>query len=239
MAVASNSNKSPSVLGLYLCAYIMAVVGLLLGFLYMSRFPLQAFDSEAEYQAEYQAQLAEREEMALVPGPRPGDAYYIQGPVAQGRFWESKRDLLAAEGARVVKFSAAELNAWLNSSFQPGAVDKDDAEGGILLVPESPNVALTESGAVYFNLPTRLITFGSERDVMISARGDLTKDGFQIDRLNMSSAKLPFANILGTEFLKLVGASFRESADYQVLSDAFARAESVEVVDGELVFNLR
>jgi hypothetical protein len=244
MAVTFNSNKSPSVLGLYFCAFLMAVIGLLLGFVYMSCFPLQAFNSEAEYEAEHKAKLAElAEELAEgeepVSDPLPGDAYYIQGLVAQERFWKSKRDLLAAEGARVVKFSAAELNAWFESSFQPGAVDRADAENGILLVPDSPNVGLSESGWVYLNLPLRFITYGSERDLVLSARGILIKDGFQIDTVHLSGAKLPFANYLGLELFKLVEASFRESVDWQILSDAYARAESVDVVDGEFVFNLR
>jgi len=67
--------KSPSELGLYFYATMMALFGATLGFAYMLSFPAQAFSS----QEAYATMLAARAEP--IPESKPGDAYYIEGSV--------------------------------------------------------------------------------------------------------------------------------------------------------------
>jgi hypothetical protein len=92
---------------------------------------------------------------------------------------------------------------------------------------------------VYFNLPTTITAYGTTNDFMISARLALDADGLQLQSLSVNSAKVPLPSLLGARILNFLGQAYQSTEDYKILSDALARADSVEVVGQELVFNLR
>jgi len=231
--MSSTSDKSPSIFGVFFFAVLMALFGVLLGFVYMASFSAQAFSS----QADYEASLKDIEEP--IPEPRPGDGYYIEGEVSQTRSWEPKRDLLGAPGAQTVKFTEGEINAWMSAKFRPGAAISSEDASSILIVPGVPNVALLEAGTLYFNLPTTITAYGVKSDFTISAHCDLGADGFQFNSVNVSSAKVPLPNLLGAKILKVLAQGYQSTEEYTILFDAFARADSVDVEGRQLVFELR
>lgn len=226
------SEKSPSVLGFYFYASLMALFGASLGFVYMVNFPAQAFSS----QKEYEASLAELE--APIPAPKPGDAYFVEGPVVRTRTWEPKRAQLVAAGPQTVKFSAGEINAWMTAKFRPGSSPAGEVSS-VLIVPGVPNVAITEAGTLYLNLPTTITAYGSSSDFTVSARCVVDASGLQFKTIQVSSAKVPFPNSLGKKIFEILSQSYQSSEEYTILSDAFARANSIELIGGELVFKLR
>lgn len=229
----AKTEKSPSVLGVYFYAVLIALFGALLGFAYMMTFPAQAFSS----QAEYEASLAGLEEP--VPPPRPGDAYYIEGPILRTRSWETKRELLKAPGGQTVRLSPGEINAWMTAKFRQGLPPASEEEPSVLIVPGVPNVAITEAGIMHLNLPTTITAYGSTNDFTVCARGVFAALDFRFETIRVSNAKLPLPNILGTRLFETLAQSYQSTEEYAILSEAFARAASVEIEDGELVFVLR
>jgi len=214
----------------------MALFGALLGFAYLTTFPSRAFSS----QKEYEASLKKAEEAGdASPAPKPGDAYSIEGAILPTRTWEAKRQQLATPGARTVKFSEGELNAWMSAKFRPGMPAAGNDEPSVLIVPGVPNFAMTEAGTLYLNLPTTITAYGSKNEFAVSARCLADGSGIQIATVQVSSAKVPFPNLLGREILATLSKGFQSTEEYSIISEALARAESVEVVGGELVLELR
>ncbi len=231
---ADSSDKSPSVLGVYFYATLMALFGALLGFAYMATFAAQAFSS----QADYEASLAKLEEP--IPAPKPGGAYYIEGDVSRTRTWEPKRLQLTAAGAQTVRFTEREINSWMAAKFRPGVASSAEGESDFLIAPGVPNLAITEAGDVYFNVPTTITAYGASDDFTISARCALDSSaGVQFTAVNISSARVPLPSIIGAKIYDVLVQGYKSTEEYKIISEAFARAESIEVVGGELVFKLR
>lgn len=256
-----DAEKTPSAIGLYLCALLMALFGALLGFVYMSSFPAQAFGSQAEYKASL-AEAAAAVEAAQVAaesgepikgkdaasakgalptlGPKPGSAHFIEGEVYSSRTWEAKRKQLSAAGAQSVAFSVGEMNAWMASKFRPGVVDSDDEEAAnLLIVPGLPNLGIADQGEFYLNVPTSITAFGATGDFMIFARCALKGNQVKLRSVNVRSAKVPLPGILGARILGVLMQGFSTSEEYQIISEAFARADTVKIVDNQFVFELR
>jgi hypothetical protein len=227
--MSAKTEKSPSILGVYFYAVLIVLFGALLGFAYMMTFPPQAFSS----QAEYQASLADSEEP--ISAPKPGDAYYIEGPMLRTRSWEAKRELLKAPGGQTVRLSAGEINAWMKAKFRPGLPPTNGEEPSVLIVPGVPNVAITDAGFIYLNLPTTITAYGSTNDFTVSARGVFNAKDLHFEMILVSSAKLPLPDLLGTRLFETLSQSYQSTEEYAIFSEAFARAESVEIADGELV----
>ncbi|MFT5837456.1 MAG: hypothetical protein ACI9ZV_000961 [Candidatus Azotimanducaceae bacterium] len=233
----SADSTEKSSFGVYFYATLMALLGALLGFVYMTTFTPQAFSSQAEYQASL-ADLEGREEP--IPVRKPGDAYYIQGIVPRTRSWEPKRLQLSAAGAQTVRFSEGEINSWMTAKFRPGVAPSGEDAPSLLIVPGVPNVAIADEGTVYFNLPTTISAYGASNDFTISARCGLDASaGVQFDSVSISSAKVPLPGIFGAKLYRMLMKGFESTEEYKIISEAFARAESIEVVGSELVFKLR
>lgn len=81
--------KIPSLFGGYIIAALMVWCGGLLGFAYLTIFPLQSYGRMVAYDAA----RAEAEEPHL---PKPGNGFYIEGQVLASRSWEQKRERLSA-----------------------------------------------------------------------------------------------------------------------------------------------
>lgn len=230
---AANTEQSIAYFGIYFFGMLFALLGALIGFVYMMTFAAQAFSSEAEYV------LSLEDTQGLTATPKPGGAYYLVGDVARTRVWKPKRDQLAAAGEQTVKFNEGEINAWMTANLRPGAAPAGEDQPSILIIPGLPNVAIATDGLVYLNLPTTITAYGATNDFTISARVVLDADGLQLQAVSVSSAKVPLPSLLGAKILKFLGQGYQSTEDYKIVSDSFARADSVKVVGQELVFNLR
>lgn len=221
--------KSPSELGLYFYATMMALFGATLGFAYMLSFPAQAFSS----QEAYATMLAARAEP--IPESKPGDAYYIEGSVLKTRTWELKRAQLTTKGAQTVKFAEGEMNAWLSAKFRPSTTPVGEEKPSILIVPGAPNIAITPSGSLYLNLPTKISCYGSASEFTVSARCSIEPSGLKFEKTQVNNARVPFPNILGSKIFETLLQGYQSTEEYSILSDALARADSIELAGGELV----
>ncbi len=235
---AKSIEKSPSVLGVYFYAVLMALFGGLLGFVYMTTFPAQAFASEAEYQASVESPEGAEDSEGTVYA-KPGDAYYIEGPVARSRSWEAKRDQISAPGEQVVRLSTGEMNGWMAAKFRPGAGPSGEDAPDVLIVPGVPNLALLEDGRLYLNLPTTMSAYEASHDYTVSALCEIDASGLSFQSVKVSSARVPLPQILGAKVMKTLAQSYQSTEEYAIVTEALERAESIEVENGELVIRLR
>ena len=229
-----SSEKPPSAIGVYFYATLIALFGALLGFVYMSSFAAQAFSSEAEYVAS----VTEVEGPA--PAVKPGDAYYIEGDVSRTRTWEPKRVQLSAAGPQTVRFTEGEINSWMTAKFRPGTTPAGEEQPSLLIVPGVPNVAITASGTVYFNLPTTISIYGASDDYTLSARCEFDDSAnINLQTVSLSSAKIPLSGIIGAKIFDVLFEGYKSTEEFEIISEAFARADSIQVIGNELVFKLR
>ena len=264
MAIASQ--KTPTALGVTFYAVLMALLGAILGFVYMVSFSAQAFASQAEYEASLLEDATEGEASgASEPtregdesagetaggtlgfkhsGPKPGDAYYIEGEVLGSRTWEAKRAQLMSAGNQTVRLSVGEINAWMASKFitveAAGAeLSEEEEKASLLIMPGSPNVGIADSQEFFINLPTTLSSFGSSGDFTVSVRCAMDAARVKLLSVNVRSAKVPFPGLLGAKLLGFLMKSYKSTEEYQIISAALARAESIEVAGDEFVLELR
>lgn len=231
---AASSEKSPSVIGVYFYATLMALFGAGLGFVYMTSFAAQAFSSQAEYEAS-RAKLEQP-----IPGVKPGDAYYIEGAVSRTRSWEPKRLQLSTAGEQTVRFTESEINSWMAAKFRPGVAPSGEDEASFLIVPGVPNVAIVDADTIYFNLPTTISAYGASDDFTISARCALDASGaVKFDSVNVSSAKVPLPGIIGAKIFDVLAEGYKSTEEYKIVTEALERAESIGIEGRELVFKLR
>lgn len=232
MSADSKNVKRPSLIGVYFYGVIMALLGAVLGFAYLSVFSAQAYSSESSYQA------AQKDKTAADRLPSPANAYYIEGPVLRTRSWEAKRDQLEADGSQLVTLSSGEINAWMTAKFR--AASADDASGSKILVePGVPNIAFGEDGAVYINIPTIVRAYGRKHEFTYSTRGRVGPSGYVVEDAGVSAAKVPLPSVLGLQLLSGLSQGYRGTKEYTILSGAFQRAETVEVSGDEITFKLR
>jgi hypothetical protein len=180
----------------------------------------------------------ENDEEAIEP-PKPGKAYYIEGPVSRSRSWEPKRNLLAAPGAQTVTMTAGEINAWMAAKFRMAAPPTDEQETDVLILPGVPNVAFAEDGDLYLNLPATISAYGASNDFTISSKCALSATGLRFKNVHISSAKVPFVEQLGARIFEVLAQGYQETEEYGIITQAFARADSVQIKGSALVFELR
>ncbi len=234
MATVEENEKQPGVIGFYIYAIIMALFGACLGFAYLATFPAQAFASQAEYEASV-AKSEEGEEPVFI---KPGDAYYIEGPILRSRSWEPKRTQLAAPGPQTVRFSAGEINGWMTAKFRPAAAPTGEDASGLLIVPGVPNVGLVDGG-MYLNLPVNVTAYGASGDYTVSVFGPVDRSGLKVQSIGISSAKVPLPGIIGGQIIDTLSKGYQTTDEYKIIAEAFARADSIAVEVNELVFVLR
>lgn len=225
--------KTPSLFGVYFYAVLIALLGALLGFVYMTTFPAQAFSSEKAYSVPFGV-VEEASAHA-----KPGDAYFIEGPVLQSRSWELKREQMQATGSQRIAFSAGEINAWMAAKFRPGAAPAGDEAPDLLILPGVPNVAFSDEGILYLNIPTTITAYGTTYDYTIFSRCTLATSGIQFQSVNISSAKVPLPNLIGARVFETLSKGYQSTKEYAIIAEAFARADSVKIERAELVFDLR
>jgi hypothetical protein len=211
---AANTKQSIACFGIYFFGMPFALLGALIGFVYMMTFAAQAFSSEAEYV------LSLEDTQGPTATPKPGGAYFLVGDVARTRAWKPKRYQLAAADEQTVKFNEGEINTWMTANLCPGAAPAGEDQPCILIIPGLPIVAIATDGLVYFNLSTKITTCGATNDFTISARVVLDADGLQLQAVSVSSAKI----------LRFLAQGYQSTDDYKIVSGSFSRADSVKVV---------
>lgn len=232
MPVPDNAEKPPSNVGVYFYAVLTALFGGLLGFFYLTAFPAQAFAS----QEEYEASIAELEEPIY---SKPGDAYYIEGPILRSRAWEAKRQQLSTAGAKTVSLSAGEINGWMAAKFRVPEPQTGDDAPSILIVPGVPNIGLVDGRGFYLNIPVTITAYGAEGEYALSAFGNLKSSGMEIQSLGISCAKVPLPNLIGKQILNTLSAGYQSTEEYGIVSEALTRVDSVTVEGDQLVIVLR
>lgn len=226
--------KTPSLFGVYVIAALMAWFGGLLGFAYLTIFPLQSYGRMAEYEAARAE--AEAEEPYL---PKPGNGFYIEGEVLASRSWEQKRERLSASGPQTVSLSAGEMNAWMDARFSSAGPASGAEKSNLVLVPGVPNFAAVEGQGFYVNLPLTVIFFGNQFECVLSALGEVSADGFEAKSVSLNSAAIPWPSVIGDYVLKTLAEAFQSSEDYKIVSGALDRAESVSMEASTLTLELR
>lgn len=225
------SEQSLFLVVIYAC--MMVWFGVMSGFVFLMLFPLEAYASEQEH-----AKVIEERESARM---MPGDAYYIEGPIARSRTWEAKRQQLIDGSVKNIRFSVGEVNAWLEAKFRAVATQQDEEESGLMLEPDLPNVGISESGIIYLNLPTKLTGFGLDGNYVLSARVRY-KDGaparMVIDRLQIAGAAVPLPRLIGAGIASRLMGAYSSAQEYGVLRQAWQQVQSVEISDSAFILTL-
>lgn len=212
--------------GVFVMAILVALVGMLLGALYLSSYPALAFSGEKDLNSFLEGK-ADRP-------VRPGDFYYMEGSALRTSEWEKKRNLLLGDASGMVELTHGEFNGWLASKFRaPPPASGDDA-GSVLISPGVPTVYFDETN-IYFNLPTEIVFFGTSRKYSISAKGQLSDGGpvqFKIDSIHFNNAGVPLGNILGKQIMGMLMKAYTSTEEFIEMHGAWARIESIEQGDG-------
>jgi len=234
MSASKTKEKSEhSQVFVYLYAVAMAGIGVFLGILYLLSYPLTAYASMDE-----RAQALEARESL---DPIPGGGFYIEGSTLRSRSWEAKRQQLIDGSARTITVTAGEINAWFENKFRSSAPAADDESKGLTLVPEIPNLGISEEGTIYLNLPADITGYGLDGDYVLSARVRYKTGApasLVVDRLQIAGAAIPFPGQLGAQFVSTVIEAFSGAEEYGVIREAWSRVESVEALNGALVLTL-
>lgn len=235
MSADKNTEEQDATLGgaLFLAA-LVALLGAVLGFIFLASVPPKAYQSVEELQAF----LEKSSESSLL------DASYFEGPVARSRSWEQKRSALLEGSGVTVELSSAEINAWLASKFRQAAppVSEEDEESSVMILPGVPNLFIDADAGFFLNIPADVSIYGSEHSWMVVAQGHFT-DGlqvkFEVDALHVNGAAIPVVGGLAGRFLDALFQAYSQSEELIVFEKAWAKMESVELVEDTIHLNLR
>lgn len=226
--------KSPSLFGVLVGGALSALIGVVLGFLYLASFEPKAFADEAERRAYL-------EERSGTP-PSPKDASFLKGARDRGRGWVAKRAELVNGTADTVAFTAAELNSWLESKFRSPEMPPEDERSNVLLVPGTPNVYLPEDGGVHLNMPVRVSLFGMEGKHVVFLEGGFGEGGaprFSVRELHVNSAPIPGVAGLAGEITQVLLKAFAATEEFATVRESLDGAAAVGNEGGRLVVRLR
>jgi len=196
-------------------------------------FPLEAYSSMRERTEALEARES--------PEPIPGDAFYIEGPTERARQWQTKREQLLDGSVQTMTVTPGEVNAWFETYFRSVPVSADEENRGLTLIPEAPNLGLGEDGEIYLNLPGEIRGYGLDGNYVLSAQVRFASGApadLLVDRLQVGGAAVPLPGLLGARVVSTIIDGFSSAEEYALLSEAWRRVESVEVVNGALVLTL-
>ncbi|MFU8847945.1 MAG: hypothetical protein ACNA77_04415 [Opitutales bacterium] len=223
-----------SLLFVFIYALMMVWMGGLLGFMTLFSFPLKAYANEEDHAKALEA----RESSHAIPG----DAFYIEGPVARSPSWESKRQQLIDATVPEVRISVGEVNAWLEAKFRVGTPSAGEEGAGLVLRPERPNMGLSRAGTIYLNLPAKISGYGLDGAYVLSARVSY-KEGSPasliVDHLQIAGAAVPLPRIIGAKLVSALINGFSSADEYAVLREAWSRVQSVETTDSTFILTLK
>jgi len=231
MCADKNIEKGATAFGVAICGIIVAILGGILGFVYMLSFPANAFNSETSMLAAY-------EDQGDAPS-RPG-VYYLRGDVQRTPEWEVKRAALLSGETESVELKHEEINAWFAAKFRVSRPAKDDAEPNLLVTPSMPNLYFTEE-TIHISMPTEISLFGKSGQCIITCKGHFgsgESPEFVLDSMHMNSAAIPLPSILGQQIVDTLLKAYVETDEYTALTETWSEVKSVEVVDGLLRLQL-
>lgn len=214
-------------------ALLMACFGVFLGLIYLMSYPLEAYPNMEE-----RAKAMEGRESL---DPIPGDAFYIEGPTVRSQGWETKRKQLIEGSAETITVTAGEINAWFAANFRSAAKADDDESQGLTLVPNVPNLGISEDGTIYLSVPTEIKGYGLDDEYVLSAKVSYSSGApasLQVEHAQLGGAAVPLPSVLGAHIVSTIINGFSSAEEFALIREAWARVESVQVSGGALVLNL-
>ena len=220
--------------GALILGALVALLGALLGFMFLASVQPKSYQSVEELQAF----LEKTSDSSLL------QSSYLQGPVSRSRGWEQKRDALLNGEALTVELSSAEINAWMSSKFsKSGSRPSDEDEGsGVMILPGVPNVFIDTDQGFFLNVPADVSIYGSTHNWMVVAKGHFT-DGlqvrFEVETLHVNGAAIPALGGLAKRFLGALFQAYSQTDEFLAVEKAWTKVESVELVDDTIHLTLR
>ncbi len=226
--------KEASWISLLLSAVAMLWLGLLLGFLCFLSIAPKAYTSLSD-----RDKALEAKSTAYLTA---ADGYYFTGAVIRGSAWTTKREQLVKGTPGQIEISVGELNAWLDANLKPAGGVSEEGGSGVLLRPQTPNLAIVEDGRLHLSLPMQFDGFGLNSDFVMHAVGRFVEDGvdspdFKIQRFSINAAPLPA--LLGQRIFDSLLEAFQQSPELQTIEEAWGRVASAELVNGSLRLEVR
>lgn len=232
-AAKTTKEEGPTLAGISFSAALLALVGALLGFLYLASVPPISFKSVADLNA----YLEKKPELKLL------DRSYFEGPVSGSRSWEQKREVLLNGSATTVELTAGELNAWMSAKFRkPSAASAAGDKPGIVILPGVPNFFIDAAAGFFLNVPTEVTIYGSTHDRIMIALGRFSAGPqvqFQISALRVNDAAIPMIAGLSKQLLQVLLLAYSQTEEFVVCQKAWEKVESVELVSGAMRLKLR
>ena len=234
MSAAKNiTEKGPTLGGILFAAALLALAGAILGFLFLISYPPKAYSSVKDRDAFLESK-AESE-------VKPGELYYLKGPVSPGNGWKQKREVLLNGTNTTLEITAGELNAWMASKFRQASPPSGEDPPNFLILPGVPNFFVDVSEGIFLSLPTEVTIYGSNRQLVIFAQGHFTQGAevaFQMDALHVNNAAVPVLGGLANQVAKTLLKAYSETDEFIAFRQAWENVESVEVVAGSIRLKL-
>lgn len=231
-AAKTAKQEGPTLAGISVSAVLLALVGALLGVLYLASVPPTSFKSVADLNA----YLEKTPELKLL------DRSYFKGPVSSSRSWEQKREVLLNGSATTVELTAGEINAWMSAKFRKPSAAAAGDEAGIVILPGVPNFFIDAAAGFFLNLPTEVSIYGSTHDRIIIAQGSFSAGPqvqFQISALRVNDAAVPVIAGLGKQLLQALLQAYSQTDEFVACQQAWEKVESVELVADTMRLKLR
>jgi hypothetical protein len=235
MSEPSNPNENDRSIARLICiAALPAWAGLLLAFVYLLCFPPKRYSSVKDRDVF----LEQKGDVGI----QPGELYYFAGGVARGREWQLKLAVFLKGGNTTLEMTADELNACIASMLRPPSLPPAADAGNLTIVPKMPNVFVDEGEGIYFSLPADVTLFGSQRKLLVFARGHFTSGPdvrFKLEALYLNNAAIPVVGGLADRVLASLLKGYLQSEQFIAFRQAWAKVESVEVVANTLRLKLQ
>ncbi len=232
-ATKKTESSGPSSFGVFFFGAIVALLGGLLGFLYLSTYEPLVISSAKDLDTYLEAKG--------LSAPMPGDVYYFQGTTSRGQGWATKRQQLLAGQAVNVDLSEGELNAWFAAKFRPAAAPSGDEAPNLLLLPGAPNVYLSPDG-VYVSLSTEIVILGDSSKYTLFCKGHFTEGTpvkFVMEKLYLNNSAIPVIGMLSQQIVDTLLKAYRGSDEYASFVNVWNRIESLEVGSNTMRLKLR
>ncbi|MGJ8652947.1 MAG: hypothetical protein ACSHX8_06705 [Opitutaceae bacterium] len=231
----NKDTENTSDFGAFFLGLLSAILGAVIGVIYMASFPAVTFNSMSGA-ANFLKEKSERE-------ARPGDVYFFKGQSLGTREWEATRkSLIDGAPGSVVDLADRDLNAWFGSKFRIGAPPKGEALPNLTIAPSLPNVFFADE-FVHISLPIEVFFMGDSYSHVIIAKGvfsDINGQlNFQMESLYLDNAGVPFLDVVGSAFVNQLLRAYSETDEYGVFQEIWGRVESVEQSEGNLRLTLR
>jgi hypothetical protein len=119
---------------------------------------------------------------------------------------------------------------------------KADDANGMVITPGTPNVAVSEDGVLYLNLPAEFTGYSIDAEHTLSAKGAFKGSNpvrFDFKELHVGGARMPLPGLLGSQIAGALMKGYSSSEEFVALQDAWSRVVSVEIVRGGLRLTLQ